>query len=194
MGKPKNINAEKWLEEHGDYLFRYAIVRVNDTALAEDLVQDTFLSALKAYDRFDHRSSERTWFVSILKNKIIDHYRKASRKEVKFDFDAETDPSQDFEQNGFWKLDRAPSEWHEDPEQALEQKDFLRILRKCLELLPSRLAHIFILRQMDGMESKEICKELEITPSNLWVMLHRARSQLRRCLDKNWFGSKKKDE
>ena len=182
-------NPDVWVDQYGDYLFRYAQSRVNDTATAEDLVQETFLAALRTYANFDGKSSERTWFVSILKHKIIDFYRKQGRRSKYFESPGVDDSSEDFQENGFWKLDNAPGEWGEHPEEELHQKEFIEILRACLKALPRKIAAVFTLREMEGMDSKSICKELEITSSNLWVMLHRARHQLRKCLDVNWFGS-----
>lgn len=182
-------NPDVWVDQYGDYLFRYAQSRVNDTATAEDLVQETFLAALRTYANFDGKSSERTWFVSILKHKIIDFYRKQGRRSKYFESPGVDDSSEDFQENGFWKLDNAPGDWGEHPEEELHQKEFIEILRACLKALPKKIAAVFTLREMEGMDSKSICKELEITSSNLWVMLHRARHQLRKCLDVNWFGS-----
>ncbi|HGY54128.1 MAG TPA: sigma-70 family RNA polymerase sigma factor [Caldithrix abyssi] len=188
-------NSALWVDEHGDFLYRYAYLRVNSKNLAEDLVQDTFLSALKSYDSFGQRSSIRTWLVSILRNKIIDHYRKTVRRK---DIEVETDPDHDFYEEGpmagRWREDRTPGDWDLHPGEALRQNEFMRILRQCLEILPERISSVFILREIDGQNSEEICKELDISPSNLWVILHRARTQLRRCLERDWFGKKQQKD
>jgi RNA polymerase sigma-70 factor (ECF subfamily) len=182
----KTPQPEKWVELYSDYLYRYAYSRVNNSTTAEDLVQDTFLSALKAYDNFDGKSSERTWFISILKHKIIDFYRKKSRT-AKYFHDPGMDTTSDYAENGYWKMEHAPADWGHHPEDILHQNEFLLILRECIGALPEKIASVFTLRELEGIASKEICKELNITPSNLWVILHRARHQLRRCLDVNWF-------
>jgi len=189
MPENKHPQTAHWVDDYSDYLYRYALMRVNNTAVAEDLVQETFLSALKAYANFDGKSSEKTWFVSILKHKIIDHYRKKSRKAKYFQEPTADDSSSDFGENGFWKLENAPADWGGSPEEALHQKEFLHILKECLTFLPDKIATVFALREMEGLESNYICKELDISASNLWVMLHRARKQLRKCLETNWFGS-----
>lgn len=188
----KNISdPEEWVDKHGDYLFRVALLRVQDRQLAEDMVQETFLAALKAYPSFQGKSSERTWFVSILKRKIIDYYRKNSRL-VSFE---NPEPLPDFieqgERQGRWKEGAAPLEWGENPLKALEQNEFRAILQRCIAELKESLAAVFTLREIDGKSTEEICKELDISASNLWVMLHRARTQLRRCLEINWFSLKK---
>ncbi len=189
MPEKPTPHPDQWVDLYSDFLYRYALSRVNNKTVAEDLVQETFFSALKAYSNFDGKSSERTWFVSILKHKIIDHYRKKSRHAKYFDDPGVDDSFGDFEKNGFWKLDNAPAEWGDRPEDALHQKEFLQILRECITHLPEKIAAVFTLREMEGVESNDICKELGITSSNLWVMLHRARRQLRKCLEINWFGS-----
>ena len=193
MAEKKSPNPNSWVDKYSDYLYRYAITRVNNTAVAQDLVQETFLSALKAYKNFDGKSSERTWFISILKHKIIDHYRKKSRKAKYFDEPSGTASDDDFENNGFWKLENAPADWGASPEEALQQKEFMHVLADCLAHLPERIAAVFTLREMEDVESRRICKELNISASNLWVMLHRARQKLRKCLELNWFSSAAQD-
>jgi RNA polymerase sigma-70 factor (TIGR02943 family) len=177
------VNPDDWLEKYGDLLFRYAIVRVNDQTVAEDLVQETFLSALKAYSNFKKKSTLGTWLVSILKHKIIDHYRSSQRKD-----EINISPPEDaFQENGFWDLQKAPRDWGDHPEKAIEQQEFQKILQLCFSYLPERMAQILSMRSFDGVESDKICKILNISLSNLWVLLHRARAQLRRCLEENWF-------
>ena len=182
--------TSKWVDEHGDYLFRFALSRLNDKSLSEDMVQETFLAALKNIKNFDNRSSIRTWFTSILKNKIIDHYRKKARAFKEEDLDALDDYKDDFLENGHWKAERAPVDWGMHPEKALNQKEFMQVLRACLAALPEKIAAVFALREIELQESQDICNDLGISSSNLWVMLHRARNGLRKCLELNWFGKK----
>ncbi len=197
--KKNSLNPREWVELYGDFLFRYAFARVNDRTLAEDLVQETFLAALKSQSNFDGKSSERTWFVSILKHKIVDQYRKNSRrKEHEIQESGEFDPADDFRTGGImkghWDKERGPSDWGEHPEEAVRQKEFMRILRECISLLPAMMAAVFSMREIDEISSEDICKELKITSSNLWVLLHRGRAQLRHCLEFNWFGKKTKED
>jgi RNA polymerase sigma-70 factor (TIGR02943 family) len=187
---PDIVHPEKWVDEFGDYLFRFALMRTSNQTVAEDLVQDTFLSAYRAFSSFDGKSTVKTWLIKILKNKIIDYYRKAHRKDVHLESYDEKG-AQDFEDNGYWKLNQAPTNWGDNPESALQQSEFFQVLKKCLSLLPGRLAHVFTMRQVDGYTADDICKELSISSSNLWVMLHRARAQLRKCLETNWFTDEK---
>jgi len=186
-------NSENWVNDFGDYLYNIALLRVGDVQVAEDMVQDTFISALKAADTFKGNSSERTWFVSILKRKIIDYYRK-NRRFVPLTQNDDADDLPYFQpeggMKGSWKPDSGPTDWGDDPLKSLEKSEFQSVLQKCISDLPQNLAAIFTVREIEDWKTEDICKEFEITASNLWVMLHRARTQLRHCLEVNWFNSK----
>ena len=178
-------NAHDWLNEHGDYLYRFALARLRDPHLAEDVVQETFLAAIKA-PNFAEQSAPRTWLTGILKHKIIDVMRKNVRETVVSDLVDETeDYNTDdfFDAKGHW-LDKP--EIFGMPESALEQKQFLGILQSCMDKLPSKLATLFMLRDVHETDNDEICKELNITATNAWVMLYRARMGIRKCLEINW--------
>lgn len=195
----KDINTNKlepahWVSNYADYLYNFAFARIRRQDIAEDMVQDTFLSAYKAIDTFKHNSSERTWLVAILKRKIIDHFRKKSTQKELNIFDKDT--TDDFmghffapegQYEGHWFSNSAPNEWKGDFGTQVEKNEFNVILQACLRKLPEKWSAVFVLKNMDDMESEEICKELEITPSNYWVMMHRAKLQLRECLENNWF-------
>jgi RNA polymerase sigma-70 factor (ECF subfamily) len=191
--KPSPVlsDPERWVELHGDYLFKYAVLRLRDTVKAEDAVQETFLAALKGGKSFAGRSAEKSWLVGILKNKICDHYRKASRETPFTDLEFYTDEeSGRFEagdtRGGGWIHELGPRDWP-NPGESLDNEKFWRAYHDCSGKLPKNVAAAFNLRELDGVESKEICSLLNISESNLWVMLHRARMALRRCLEKNWF-------
>lgn len=175
-----------WVERHGDVLYRYALLRTQDAALAEDLVQETFLAALKARARFAGQSSEQTWLVGILKHKLLDHFRAhagAAAEQELVDDAAYLDSV--FDTQGHWA--RPPGVW-ENPDSALETQDFWRVFRACLRNLPGHLADLFILREINELSSADVCKVLDIsTTNNMWVMLSRARMRLRQCLDQHWF-------
>ncbi len=184
-------SPERWVDEYGDVLFRFALARLRDTSRAEDLVQETFLAALKGRQRFEGRSAEQSWLIGILKHKILDHYRKAGRETAFTDleFYAEEEgkpfiPDGPFE--GGWIHEIGPSEW-DAPGASLDKDAFWKTFQDCNGKLPHKVAAVFTLREVDGVESKEICSLLNISESNLWVMLHRARMALRRCLETNWF-------
>lgn len=180
-----------WVDRYGDTLFSYALTRVNNRDIAEELVQETFLGGLQSLREFRGRSAEQTWLIGILRNKVFDHFRRVCRDRPSDGLESipaeEEQPFQtDGEWVGHWRQDRGPIEWH-DPLKALEQKEFQEILRRCLENLPMRIASAFTLREMESASSEEICETLGISLDNLWVMLHRARMQLRRCLEIRWF-------
>ena len=186
-------DPERWVEEYGDYLFKYALVRLRDSTKAEDMVQETFLAALRGSEQFAGRSAERSWLVGILKHKILDHYRKASRETSFTDLDFYSDEeSERFISNGVskggWVHELGPLEWPSDPGAGLDSQAFWKTYHDCSSKLPMNISTVFTMREVDGIESKEICKLLNISESNLWVMLHRARMALRRCLETNWFG------
>jgi len=187
-----SADAERWVDEHGDYLFKYACFRLRDTTAAEDAVQETFLAALKAYQKFERRGSERTWLVGILKHKIIDHFRKLGREApIGEEFDEGPEPLEFFQRTGewagHWTTDHAPTDWHATPAELIERSDFWRVLNDCVSPLPQRTATAFTLREVEGLKSEDICEILNISVNNLWVMLHRARLHLRNCLERNWF-------
>jgi RNA polymerase sigma-70 factor (ECF subfamily) len=189
---PELSDPEQWVELHGDYLFKYALGRLRDPVKAEDAVQETFLAALKGGHRFAGRSAEKSWLVGILKNKIYDHYRKAGRETSFTDLEFYSDEEGDrFVPEGLfqdgWIHDRGPQEWSE-PGASLDSALFWRTFQECSRKLPKNIALVFHLREVDDLESREICDLLQISESNLWVMLHRARMALRRCLETNWFG------
>ncbi|HEX5133369.1 MAG TPA: sigma-70 family RNA polymerase sigma factor [Candidatus Krumholzibacteria bacterium] len=174
----------RWVDEHGDALFRYAILRVRNDDLAADLVQDTFLSALKAREGFRGGSTLRTWLIGILKHKIIDHYRKHKVEVLETDLGG---PDQEA------NLQHAPSltpAWDEAPSSLVENREFWGVLSSCLAGLPEAQRRAFTLREFDGLSGEEIRKVLDVTPTNLWVILHRARAGLRRCMESNWFDGK----
>lgn len=190
------LMPEQWVQKHSDYLYGYAITRVYIKDDALDLVQETFYAALKARESFKGESSERTWLIAILKRKIIDYYRKKSsskESELVENYARDTDY---FTSTGIWekhwKKERAPKEWAYT-ESAIEDNEFEAILKKCLALIPPKAEACFTLKIMDECSSEEICKELDITPSNLWTMMHRVKLQLRECIELNWFGKKKSE-
>jgi len=191
-------DPEQWVELYGDYLFKYAIMRLRDAAKAEDAVQETFLAALKGRKTFAGRSAEKSWLVGILKNKVCDYYRKASRETSFTDMEFYSDEESDrFIPDGIfkdgWIHELGPQEWS-SPGASLDSEVFWKAFHDCSTKLPKNVATVFNLREVDGVESKEICALLNISESNLWVMLHRARMALRRCLETNWFAKQNMSE
>ncbi len=179
---------DTFVDDHGDALFRYALQRVHDQTMAEDLVQETFLAAIQARESFRRESSVRTWLISILRHKILDHFRK-ERGGVQLDT---SDHLIDrcFDQRGSWV--HRPGKWSVDPASLLEEEDFWVVFKTCQDALPAQIRTAFSLRVMSEMKAEVVCKELQIAPTNLHVMLHRARARLRACLEANWFQGKSK--
>jgi RNA polymerase sigma-70 factor (TIGR02943 family) len=189
--KQQTLDPGNWLDSHGDYLYRYALVRVRDAAVAEDLLQETLLAAVRGREIYAGRSSERTWLVEIMKHKVIDHFRRVARN-AQFQLCAEGDDETDcFEESepwrGHWREERAPNLWAFDAGKCFESGEFWETLDRCLSQLSPQMSTAFTLREIDGLTSSEICEILNITPNNLWVLLHRSRTKLRELLEANWF-------
>jgi RNA polymerase sigma-70 factor (ECF subfamily) len=189
----KLSSPENWMSQHGDYLFRFAMVKLRDEHLAEDAVQETLLAALQGKNNFCGNASERTWLVGILKHKIVDLIRKKVREPTMINVDEPMVFGQDevtdvlFDNTGHWVM---PCQDWGNPDKMLEQKHFWEILTDCLKRLPPQLAMIYSLREISGMDTEDICKDLNISSTNSWVMLHRARLGLKQCFEVHWLGEK----
>jgi RNA polymerase sigma-70 factor, ECF subfamily len=169
-----NLDPETWLDQYGDYLYRFALAHTKDQAVAEDLVQETFLAALHGRNRFKGHSAVKTWLSAILKNKIVDYLRKKIREQAMNDTNSITETVDGyFHRNGSWKI--RPEKWNLDPSKIYEQHEFMDTFYKCLSELPDRLSKAFVLREMEGYSTKEICNVLQVSSTNIWVMLYRAR-------------------
>jgi RNA polymerase sigma-70 factor (ECF subfamily) len=176
------INPRRWVSSHADYLYAFAMARVNDEELARDLVQETFLAALERLGKFEGRSSERTWLTAILKNKVMDVYRKKSavhypiEEHVAF-FEHGT---------GHWKEEYAPRGFGIEDRDPLVSKELDLVLKQCIHKLPSLWLSVFTLKHIDEANTAVICEQMKITTANFWVIIHRAKVNLRACLQKNW--------
>lgn len=187
--EPPVADPHHWVENHADYLFNYAITRINEEEQARDLVQETFLAALERLDKFEGRSSERTWLTSILKNKVIDVYRKKSSGLGKKTTSLNAEPQdQDFFDagDGHWKTSHRPEAFGIEDRDPLMNKELNSILQKCMQKLPALWLSVFTMKHMDDESTDVICAELKVTSANFWVIIHRAKLNLRACLQKNW--------
>jgi RNA polymerase sigma-70 factor (ECF subfamily) len=181
-------DPESWVDHYADFLYRFALSRVRDPGVAEDLVQETFLAAMRSRESFKGRSAGRTWLTAILKHKIVDYIRKKIRDPSSDRIETLTDTmDSDFDDGGKWRVQ--PLKWIINPGKIYEQKEFFDVLYHCLAELPGNLAEAFMLREMDGLSTAEVCKALDITATDSWVMLYRARMSLRRCLENKWRGA-----
>jgi RNA polymerase sigma-70 factor, ECF subfamily len=186
------------VETHRPYMLKYAMAKLRDDLQAEEVVQEALLAALTSIDSFQGGSTLRTWLTSILKFKIIDWQRNITAERARSvsttpaceDGD-ETDPNwldPLFDESGHWR--QQFSDWGQ-PEAAFEQKAFFEVFERCLSKLPANTARAFFLREVAGDDAADVCEELCVSTSNLWVMLHRARNSLRECIERNWFESTK---
>ena len=183
-------DAQTNVAQHRDYLYRYALLHLRDASRADDVVQETLLAAVESSERFSGRSSLRTWLTGILKHKIIDVFRKQAREQT-VDNPGGSESDEEFADLYFNKQDT--DHWHSfptswgNPERSLEDKRFWEAFDQCSQQMPGQVARVFYMRELMGLETEQICQELSITPTNCWVMLYRARMNLRQCLEIRWF-------
>ena len=182
---PKHeIHPDKWIDLYADYLFNYTVTRVSDREIAQDLVQDTFFAGLKSMKNFKGEASERTWLISILKRKIIDHYRKINSNKGKAEVRIQYN---DAESEGDWLEERVADPFDKTAEDSMQNSELGDAIHNCLSKLPKKQADVFKMKTILNYETEVICNELNITASNLWVIIHRARTSMADCLNENWF-------
>ena len=167
-----------------DQMLRFARLQLRDDHLAEDAVQEAIAAALKSSD-YSERASLKTWVFAILRNKIVDVIRDRSRHPTDSLDQDEEDLDQQFDHKGHWHKAQRPGDWH-NPEASLANEQFWRIFEACLDELPENPARVFMMREHLGLEVAEICTDLSISESNCWVLMHRARMRLRKCLETNF--------
>ena len=191
LNKPQKQTAQTpapspgdWLNEHGDFLYGFALSRLRNADLAEEVVQDTFVAGLKNVKQFKGSGTERAWLLGILKRKIIDVSRKRKRDPINVEDEKGSIADRLFDTKGSWRKEVRPTMMQSLD--SVDREELWQILRRCLKMLPQRQADAFTLRTLDGSSSDQVCKELGITPNNYWVMLHRARLQLSGCVKQHW--------
>jgi RNA polymerase sigma-70 factor (ECF subfamily) len=177
---------KQWGQKYADYLYSYALARLDNEEEARDLVQETFLAALEKLELFRGDSSERTWLTAILKYKVIDVYRKRSSGLLSERIESEPEIEFFETENGHWKDAYAPRALGGESGDPLINKELAAILRMCLQKLPALWHSVFSMKLMEEMETEDICKEMKVTPSNFWVIIHRAKLNLRACIQKKW--------
>ena len=184
--------APEMLASHRAFLYRYALAKLRQPSAAEELVQETLLAAVEGQAGFKGESKLRTWLTGILKHKIVDWLRSEARNPARVNPRPSADPDDQYEDACDALFDSAgnwvnpPSAWP-NPEQSLENQRFWEMMQCCLASLPAATARAFYLREIQGLSTEEICRELNISESNCWVMLHRARLSLRQSLEERWF-------
>ncbi|AZQ61710.1 sigma-70 family RNA polymerase sigma factor [Flammeovirga pectinis] len=176
----------EWVHLYSDDLFRWAVQKTNKVDVAEDLIQETFISAHKAMTTFEGKSSPKTWLHAILRNKLMDYFRKQKRS-----YQSTTEEELNFfdVKKGTWNPENNPTTWHNVEENLLDNKDFTIALATCIEKLPDRWQQAIQSKYIQEKKADDICKELQITTSNYWQVIHRAKLNLRNCLENNWFKS-----
>ena len=177
------LDPERWVDTYSDYLYNYTIVRVNDHLVAQDLISETFLAGLKSKDNFKGEALERTWLTAILKRKIIDHYRKKNSKKGQAEVHI---TYRDEDSEGDWLEERVEDPFDKTAEDTLENEELGVAIFRCLETLKGKQKEIFTKKTIDGYDTDALCNEYDITPSNLWVIVHRARKSMAECLEKSW--------
>tara|TARA_R110002072_G_scaffold273413_2_gene434309 strand:- start:44553 stop:45134 length:582 start_codon:yes stop_codon:yes gene_type:complete len=179
------LNPDIWVDEYSDYLYRYAKSRLRDSVAAEEVVQETFLAGVRYSEQFEGRGSERGWLMGILKRKIVDQVRLRAKHREESPYEDEHDPSEQlFDANGNWKPGAV--NWSAAPDQQIEMEELQLVVRDCLQTLPESQAAVFVLSVMEELDSDDVCRELEITPANMWVRMHRARAGLASCVGAKW--------
>ncbi len=180
------LEPEHWIDRYGDVLLNYALLRIPERDIARDLVQDTFVSALNTVDTFRGEASEKSWLFLILRSRILDYYKK-KKEVIQSDLqgqDADDADDDFFDEKGFWLPDKRPQDWSTD--RAIASKEFMQVLDGCLKRLKAKQRDAFAMKYLEDLETEEICKELSVSSSNYWILIHRAKLQLRSCLEQTW--------
>jgi RNA polymerase sigma-70 factor (ECF subfamily) len=184
MANDQTVRINEWVERYAGDLYAWAIRKVSDEELAKDLVQDTFLAAAEKIDSFKGDSSPKTWLFAILNHKITDHYRKKLRQSVSID---NRIFSRFFDEGGSWNREKQPKDWQEDERHLLDDNEFQKVLKECLEALPDKWNVAVKLKYLLSKNGREICQEMGISHTNYWQIIHRAKLRLRECIENNWF-------
>ncbi|MEO8582314.1 MAG: sigma-70 family RNA polymerase sigma factor [Flavitalea sp.] len=178
-----NNNEVIWLvKTYTKDLYGYAITKVTKKEVAEDLVQDTFFSACQSYERYKGTSNVKTWLFSILNHKIADYYRSKYKQNIEVDLDSDTF----FDDDHRWKQEYRPKDWGNEKE-LLDDPEFSQALKDCFKKLPVKWSSAIHMKYLEEHDADNICSQLEITKSNFWQIIHRAKLQLRNCLELKWF-------
>ncbi len=180
----ETINITQWVNDYTEELYSWAYFKTSSALTSEDLVQDTFLAAAEKLSSFNGNSSPKTWLFSILNHKIIDFYRKKSVNPVVLEND---NISQFFNNDDGWRTEKVPADWQDEEINLLDNEEFNAVLKKCLDALPEKWSMSVKLKYLTEKSGEDICQELGISTTNFWQIVHRAKLQLRNCIENNWF-------
>lgn len=186
-----SVAIKSWVNAYSDKMYSWALYKTNNKEAAEDLVQETFIAAFQSFDKFGEKSNPKTWLFGILNHKIADHFRKVYRQPIVNESDRNPEAGKDFLDTFFdadesWIKEQRPKPWPGDFH-LLDNPDFVKTLQTCMNALPSNWFAAINLKYLEEKNGEIICQELEITPTNFWQILHRAKLQLRKCLEVHWF-------
>ena len=186
-----SITVRSWVEAYSDKMYSWALYKTNNRETAEDLVQETFIAAFQSFEKFEGLNNPKTWLFGILNHKIADHYRKVYRNPIVNESGRNPEAGKDFletffDADGSWIKEQRPQPWPEDSD-LLDDTEFVKILQVCMEKLPSNWFAAINLKYLEEKKGEQICQELQITPTNFWQILHRAKLHLRKCLEVHWF-------
>jgi RNA polymerase sigma-70 factor (TIGR02943 family) len=184
MEKIKINRVAEWVEIYSEELYSWAAFKVSDTELARDLLQDTFLAAAEKIEGFKGDSSPKTWLFAILNKKIIDVYRKKIHQIVNIESNIF---AAFFDEGQRWISGKVPYDWHEEESHLLDNSDFRNVLKNCMDDLPEKWNACVQLKFLENKKGEDICEEIGLTPSNFWQIIHRAKLQLRDCIENKWF-------
>jgi len=175
---------KKWVNDFTDELYQWAFYKTSSAITAEDLIQETFLAAAEKLQSFKGNSAPKTWLFSILNHKIIDYYRKKNSQPILINDNLF---SNFFEEDGDWKKGKRPQNWFEEEQQLLDDEDFQKVLQECMSALPEIWNHCLQLKYLSEKKGAEICQELDLSTTNFWQIVHRAKLQVRNCVEGNWY-------
>lgn len=184
------VTIKEWVIKHTDSMYSWAFYKTGRKEIAEDLVQDTFLDACQSLAKFKGNSEPQTWLFAILNNKIADHYRNACRNPsapLATEGQGSSFLDHFFDEEGQWKPEQRPQPWLADAPHLLDDTAFMQVLQECMNRLPATWLSAVHLKYIDARKGEWICQELQIAPTNFWQILHRAKLQLRKCLELHWF-------
>lgn len=184
--------SESWVNAYSDQLYSWCLYKINSKEIAEDLVQDTFMAAFQSMKKYERKSEPKTWLFSILNNKIADHFRKKYRNPTVTECEIKQSSDSSFfgtffDDHGSWLQEQRPGKWPEEDIHLLDDKIFLKVLQSCMAKLSSGCNTAVQLKYLEDKKGDIICQELKVSSANFWQLLHRARLQLRKCLEMNWF-------
>jgi RNA polymerase sigma-70 factor (TIGR02943 family) len=179
----ETLDPSLWIEKYSDEMFRFTLLRVKEETHVDDIIQETILAALQAKGSFEGRSTEKTWLFGILKNKIFEYYRETKKKyKYALELKDEANPcDSEFDGKGHWQA--LPFSWGIDPDKAFENKQNYQVLSECIDGLSPKYRQLFVFREIEKQSAESICKDFDITTNNLWVILHRVRNLLKKCIE-----------